>query len=291
MNTKIKSMMILFLASIVWGFAFVAQRLGGNIGTYTFNALRFALGAVSLIPVIKVFEKDADKQKAHKTIKPGILCGIFLFTASTFQQYGVVVTDYAGKSGFITDFYIILVPIFAMILFKEKVNKQALIGAVISIIGFYFLCINQSLTICLGDILLFVCAIFFAFHILAIDHFANNTYPLRLSLYQFATCSILSFIASFIFESYDIQAIKMAIIPILYGGIMSVGVGYTLQTIGQKDMDSTTSAIILSLESVFCSIGSVIFLKEVMTLQGYIGCILVFIGIIIAQLPSKTKTG
>ena len=178
-----------------------------------------------------------------------------------------------------------------MILFKEKVNKQALIGAVISIIGFYFLCINQSLTICLGDILLFVCAIFFAFHILAIDHFANNTYPLRLSLYQFATCSILSFIARFIFESYDIQAIKMAIIPILYGGIMSVGVGYTLQTIGQKDMDSTTSAIILSLESVFCSIGSVIFLKEVMTLQGYIGCILVFIGIIIAQLPSKTKTG
>lgn len=291
MNTKIKSMMILFLASIVWGFAFVAQRLGGNIGTYTFNALRFALGAVSLIPVIKVFEKDVDKQKAHKTIKPGILCGIFLFTASTFQQYGVVLTDYAGKSGFITDFYIILVPIFAMILFKEKVNKQALIGAVISIIGFYFLCINLSLTICLGDILLFVCAIFFAFHILAIDHFANNTYPLRLSLYQFATCSILSFIASFIFESYDIQAIKMAIIPILYGGIMSVGVGYTLQTIGQKDMDSTTSAIILSLESVFCSIGSVILLKEVMTLQGYIGCILVFIGIIIAQLPSKTKTG
>ena len=291
MNTKIKSMMILFLASIVWGFAFVAQRLGGNIGTYTFNALRFALGAVSLIPVIKIFEKNVDKQKAYKTIKPGILCGIFLFTASTFQQYGVVLTDYAGKSGFITDFYIILVPIFAMILFKEKVNKQALIGAVISIIGFYFLCINQSLTICLGDILLFVCAIFFAFHILAIDHFANNTYPLRLSLYQFATCSILSFIASFIFESYDIQAIKMAIIPILYGGIMSVGVGYTLQTIGQKDMDSTTSAIILSLESVFCSIGSVILLKEVMTLQGYIGCILVFIGIIIAQLPSKTKTG
>ena len=291
MNTKIKSMMILFLASIVWGFAFVAQRLGGNIGTYTFNALRFALGAVSLIPVIKVFEKDVDKQKAHKTIKPGILCGIFLFTASTFQQYGVVLTDYAGKSGFITDFYIILVPIFAMILFKEKVNKQALIGAVISIIGFYFLCINQSLTICLGDILLFVCAIFFAFHILAIDHFANNTYPLRLSLYQFATCSILSFIASFIFESYDIQAIKMAIIPILYGGIMSVGVGYNLLTIGKKDIDSTTSAIILSLESVLCSIGSVIFLKEVMTLQGYIGCILVFIGIIIAQLPSKTKTG
>ena len=147
MNTKIKSMMILFLASIVWGFAFVAQRLGGNIGTYTFNALRFALGAVSLIPVIKVFEKDVDKQKAYKTIKPGILCGIFLFTASTFQQYGVVLTDYAGKSGFITDFYIILVPIFAMILFKEKVNKQALIGAVISIIGFYFLCIKQSLTI------------------------------------------------------------------------------------------------------------------------------------------------
>ena len=98
MNTKIKSMMILFLASIVWGFAFVAQRLGGNIGTYTFNALRFALGAVSLIPVIKVFEKDVDKQKAYKTIKPGILCGIFLFTASTFQQYGVVLTDYAGKS-------------------------------------------------------------------------------------------------------------------------------------------------------------------------------------------------
>lgn len=289
MNTKIKSMMILFLAAIVWGFAFVAQRLGGSIGTYTFNALRFALGAISLIPVIKIFEKDVDKQKAKNTIKPGILCGIFLFSASTFQQYGVVLTDYAGKSGFITDFYIILVPIFAMILFKEKVSKQAIIGAIISIVGFYFLCINQSLTICLGDILLFVCAIFFAFHILAIDHFGNNTYPLRLSFYQFVTCSLLSFIASFIFETYDINAIKQAIIPILYGGIMSVGVGYTLQTIGQKDMDSTTAAIILSLESVFCAIGSAIFLSEIMTLQGYLGCILVFIGIIIAQLPNKTK--
>ena len=285
---KTKSMLILFLAAIVWGFAFVAQRVGGvNVGAFTFTAIRFFIGASSLIPVIYFFEKEEKDKDVKNTRIPGITCGIVLFIAVTFQHYGIMMTDFAGKSGFITDFYIILVPILGIFMHK-KTPIQAWIGAVIALIGFYFLCMNGgSFTINMGDVLLFIGAIFFALHITIVDSYSNSIYPLRLSCYQFYTCSLLAMVGSICFETIDLQAIKEAAIPILYGGLMSVGVGYTLQIVGQKDCDGTTSAIILSSEAVFCSIGSMLILKEMMSFNGYLGCLLVFIGIILAQIPIR----
>lgn len=288
MNKKARSIILLFITAIVWGFAFVAQRVGGNsVGSFTFNAFRFILGCISLIPVMMIFEKKPlDQEKAKRTIFPGILCGIFLFFASTFQQFGVMITDYAGKAGFITDFYIILVPIIGLFLHK-KTTKFAWIGAFVAIIGFYFLCINDSFSIHFGDILIFIGAILFAVHIVAIDHFANSIYAIRFSFYQFLVCAILSGTSMLIFEGIPNSSVLEAAVPILYGGFLSIGVGYTLQTLGQIGLDSTTSAIILSSEAIFCAVGSALILGERMTLQGYFGCAIVFLGLIIAQLPEK----
>lgn len=290
MNRKLRSVLLLFLTAMIWGFAFVAQRVGGNAtGCFTYNALRFALGSLSLLPVMMIFEKKPlDPVKRKHTVLPGIFCGILLFSASTLQQYGVMLTDVAGKAGFITDFYIILVPIFGLFLHK-KTGINAWIGAFIALIGFYFLCMHGSFSVNTGDLLIFICAIFFAVHILAIDHFVSKIYAIRFSFYQFLTCTVLSFIGVLLFENIPLENILEAVLPILYGGIFSVGIGYTLQTLGQIGLDSTTSAIILSSESVFCAIGGAILLNEVMDLQGYFGCALVFAGIIIAQLPSRKK--
>lgn len=290
MNTKFRSILILFITAIIWGFAFVAQRVGGDsAGCFTFNALRFALGCLSLIPVMMIFEKKPlDQVKRKNTILPGIICGVILFSASTLQQYGVMLTDFAGKAGFITDFYIILVPIIGLFLHK-KTTINAWIGAIIALVGFYFLCMNGTFTINIGDALIFGCAILFAFHIIVIDHYANSIYAIRFSFYQFLTCTVLSAIGMILFENIPMTNIKDALIPILYGGIFSVGIGYTTQTIGQIGLDPTTSAIILSSESIFCAIGSALLLHEVMTPQSYFGCFLVFAGIIIAQLKQKEK--
>lgn len=287
---KVKSMIILFLAAIVWGFAFVAQRVGGvNVGAFTFTAIRFFIGATSLIPVIYVFEKKEMNKDVKDTKIPGLICGIVLFIAVIFQHFGIMMTDFAGKSGFITDFYIILVPMFGIFMHK-KTPLQAWIGAFVALIGFYFLCMNGgTFTINMGDVLIFIGAIFFALHISIIDSYSDRIYPLRLSCYQFYTCSLLAMIGSICFETINLNAIIDAAIPILYGGLMSVGVGYTLQCVGQKDCDSTTSAIILSSEAVFCSLGSMLILKEMMSPVGYLGCALVFVGIILAQIPMKRK--
>lgn len=287
---KTKSIITLFLAAIVWGFAFVAQRVGGvNVGAFTFTAIRFFIGATSLIPVIYIFEKKESNKDSKNTIIPGILCGIVLFIAVTFQHYGIMMTDFAGKSGFITDFYIILVPILGIFLHK-KTQLQAWIGAFIALVGFYFLCMNGgTFTVNFGDVLLFIGAIFFALHITIVDTYSDFIYPLRLSCYQFYTCSLLAMIGAICFETIALQAIIDAAIPILYGGLMSVGVGYTLQIVGQKDCDGTTSAIILSSEAVFCALGSMLILKEMMSINGYLGCALVFAGIILAQVPTKSK--
>ncbi len=292
MNRKSRSLILLTLTAIIWGFAFVAQRVGGNsTGSLTYNAIRFALGSFSLIPVMLIFEKKADdRQKIYHTRYAGMLCGFLLFAASTFQQYGVMLTDYAGKAGFITDFYIILVPLFGIFLHK-KTTRSAWLGAGLALVGFYFLCMQGSFSINIGDALIFICAIFFAFHILAVDHYASSVYAIRFSFYQYLTCTLFSAIGMILFERIPLENILDASIPILYGGILSVGAGYTLQTLGQNGVDSTTAAIILSCESVFCALGSAWLLHEVMTFQSYVGCVLVFAGILLAQMPTRKKQG
>lgn len=283
---KVKSTILLFLTAMIWGFAFVAQRVGAEfVGAFTFNGIRFLLGACSLIPVILIFEREKfDKTKFIKTLVPGLIAGLFLFIASTLQQYGVEITQSAGKAGFLTGLYIVIVPLIRFFMGK-KTSVFTLFGAVFAVVGLFFLCMTgDEISFGIGDIVLIIGAFFWAGHILVVDKFVNDTSPLKFSMVQFLICGLLSIICAFVFEDIEFAAIKSAGIPILYGGLMSVGVAYTCQILGQKDADPTFASIVFSTESVFSAVGGAIILNEIMSGRGYFGCILIFIGIILSQL-------
>ena len=292
MKTKIKATVLLFLTAIIWGFAFVAQRVGAEfVGAFTFNGVRFFLGALSLIPVILIFEREkVDKSKFVKILIPGLLAGTVLFIASTLQQYGVEITQSAGKAGFLTGLYTVLVPLIRFVMGK-KTSIFTLFGAVFAVTGLFFLCMTgNEFTFGIGDIVLIIGAFFWAGHILVVDKYVNDISPLKFSLVQFLVCGILSMTFAFILEDIELSAIKSAGIPILYGGIMSVGVAYTCQILGQKDSDPTFASIVFSTESVFSAIGGALLLNEIMSGRGYLGCVLIFIGIVLSQLnPSVIK--
>lgn len=291
MNTKkIKSTILLFLTAIIWGFAFVAQRVGAEyVGAFTFNGIRFLLGAISLIPVILIFEKENfNKEKLKNTLVSGLLAGVVLFIASTLQQFGVEITGSAGKAGFLTGLYIVLVPLIRFIMGK-KTSVLTFFGAVFAVIGLFFLCMTgDEISFGIGDIVLIIGAFFWAGHILVVDKFVNNISPLKFSMTQFIVCGALSMIFALFTEDIEFSAIQSAGIPILYGGLMSVGVAYTCQILGQKDADPTFASIVFSTESVFSAIGGAIILHEIMSGRGYLGCVLIFIGIILSQLDIQT---
>ena len=292
MKTKIKSTFLLFLTAMIWGFAFVAQKVGAEfVGAYTFNGVRFMLGTVSLIPVILLFEREKlDKTKIRNILIPGLLAGTVLFIASTLQQYGVEITGSAGKAGFLTGLYTVLVPLIRFVMGK-KTSIFTLFGAVFAVVGLFFLCMTgNELTFGMGDVVLIIGAFFWAGHILVVDKYVNDISPLKFSLVQFLVCGILSLIFAFILEDIEFSAVKSAGIPILYGGIMSVGVAYTCQILGQRDADPTFASIVFSTESVFSAIGGAILLNEIMSGRGYLGCVLIFIGIVLSQLnPADIK--
>lgn len=292
MKTKPKSIILLFLTAIIWGFAFVAQKVGAQfVGAFTFNGVRFLLGTLSLFPVIMLFEKEkVSKEKFRKTLKAGLIGGIVLFLASTFQQYGVEITNSAGKSGFITGLYTVFVPIAAFLFMKKKTNVLTWIGAVFAVGGLYLLCMTGDEKVGIGDLVLLIGTVFWTVHILVIDRFVAEISPLRFAQIQFAVCAVLSIICALILEDISFVAIKSALLPILYGGLMSVGVAYTCQILGQKDADPTFSAIVLSTESVFAAIGGVLLQNETMTVSAYIGCGLIFVGIVLSQLELKKKS-
>ena len=292
MKTKPKSIILLFLTAIIWGFAFVAQKVGAQfVGAFTFNGVRFLLGTLSLFPVIMLFEKEkVSKEKFRKTLKAGLIGGVVLFLASTFQQYGVEITNSAGKSGFITGLYTVFVPIAAFLFMKKKTNVLTWIGAVFAVGGLYLLCMTGDEKVGIGDLVLLVGTVFWTVHILVIDRFVAEISPLRFAQIQFAVCAVLSIICALILEDISFVAIKSALLPILYGGLMSVGVAYTCQILGQKDADPTFSAIVLSTESVFAAIGGVLLQNETMTVSAYIGCGLIFVGIVLSQLELKKKS-
>ena len=286
MKTKAKSTFLLFLTAIIWGFAFVAQRVGAEfVGAFTFNGIRFLLGSLSLIPVILIFEREKfDKSKFIKTLIPSILAGVILFVASTLQQLGVEWTGSAGKAGFLTGLYIVLVPIIRF-LGGKKTSILTFFGAMFALVGLFFLCMTgNELTFGNGDIVLIIGALFWAAHILVVDKYVNDISPLKFSMMQFLVCGVLSIISAMCTETIELSAIKSAGIPILYGGLMSVGVAYTCQILGQKDADPTFASIVFSTESVFSAIGGAIILNEIMSGRGYVGCVLIFIGIILSQL-------
>lgn len=287
---KVKSTFLLFLTAIIWGFAFVAQRVGAEyVGAFTFNGIRFLLGTISLIPVILIFEKEKfDKDKFKKTLVSGFLAGIVLFIASTLQQFGVEITGSAGKAGFLTGLYIVLVPLIRFVMGK-KTSILTFFGAIFAVIGLFFLCMTgDEISFGIGDIVLIIGAFFWAGHILVVDKFVNNVSPLKFSMTQFFVCGFLSIIFAFFTEDIEFSAIQSAGIPILYGGLMSVGVAYTCQILGQKDADPTFASIVFSTESVFSAIGGAIILHEIMSGRGYLGCVLIFIGIILSQVDIPT---
>lgn len=286
MKTKAKSTFLLFLTAIIWGFAFVAQRVGAEfVGAFTFNGIRFLLGSLSLIPVILLFEREKiDKSKFLKTLVPSLLAGTILFVASTLQQLGVEWTGSAGKAGFLTGLYIVLVPIIRFFMGK-KTSVFTFFGAIFALVGLFFLCMTgDELSFGKGDFVLIIGALFWAAHILVVDKYVNNISPLKFSMMQFFVCGLLSIICAVCTENIEFSAIKSAGIPILYGGLMSVGVAYTCQILGQKDADPTFASIVFSTESVFSAIGGAIILNEIMSGRGYVGCILIFIGIVLSQL-------
>ena len=293
---NIRGSLILLTTAIIWGTSFVSQKLGMNyIEPFTFGASRFLLGALSLLPVIFLFNKinrgrDNNKSsnlsfKNRDLITGGILCGCAIFFAASFQQFGIVYTT-AGKAGFITALYMVVVPILAMFI-GRKTELYTWIGVVIAVIGLYLLSIKEGFTMEKGDAIVLMGTVFWALHILIIDRYVDRVDGVKLSCIQFVTAGILSLIAALIAEEPRLSGIIASKGPILYSGLMSVGVAYTLQIIGQKYTNPTLSAIILSLESVFSVISGAIFLNESMSSREILGCLLVFVAVIIAQVNPK----
>ena len=295
-KTQLKANILLLLTAAIWGLAFVAQKVGAEyVGAFTFNGIRFALGSISLIPLILLLNKKKENNDVKKeeggnslkhTIRAGIIVGCALFIATSLQQTGVMYTT-AGKAGFITGLYMVIVPILGLFL-KQKVNNTTWIGIVIAIIGLYLLSINEDFSISKGDLLVLIGSVGWAIHILLIDNFTKKIDPLKLSSIQFATCSILSLLVAFIFEDINMVGISAALVPILYGGLLSVGVAYTLQVVAQKNAKPSHAAILLSMESVFGAIGGAMFLGERIGSRGLVGCVLIFIAIIVSQLKPAT---
>ena len=298
-SKKIVSNMMLVLTALIWGSAFVAQSFGNDLlDPFTFNAARNLVGGIVLIPIILVLNKLKAKeiQEAHEFEKGGfnkmllvggILCGIALFGGSTFQQFGLKYTT-AGKSGFITALYIIIVPMLGIFI-KKKVPAKVWGCVLIAVIGFYLLSIKEGFTINKGDLLTLVCSLFFSLHILLIDYFSPRVDGVKMSCIQFFVCGILSLIAAFMVEEPKISAILLAWAPILYAGVLSCGVAYTLQIVAQKNTDPVIASLLLSLESVFAVIAGWLVLKQLLSLREGLGCLLVFIAIVVTQLPSRQK--
>ncbi len=299
-TSTLKNSLLLLLTATIWGVAFVAQSVSMDyIGGFTFNAIRNIIGAITLVPVILIFSKQdpaadqnpADRQKARKTlITGGICCGILLCLSSNFQQFGIKYTT-VGKAGFITACYIIIVPIIGIFL-KKKCSPFIWIAVLLSLGGLYLLCIipGEGFSIGKGDTLVLICAVLFSFHILTVDHFSPLVDGVKMSCIQFLVCGILSGIPALIFENPNITNILQAWMPILYAGILSCGVAYTLQIVGQKGMNPTVASLIMSLESCISVIAGWLILGQNLSSREIFGCVLMFGAIMLAQLPQKSAS-
>lgn len=292
----------LLMTAIIWGLAFVAQRVGMDyVGPLTFTGSRFWLATLVLIPVVyfndrsekkaltdsgkKEITKEEAAAERKKLLTAGIICGTILFIASILQQFGLVFTS-AGKTGFITALYIIIVPVFGLFL-KRRLGIKGWIGVVFGVIGLYMLTITESFTIAKGDFVVLIGAFFWAGHVLAIDFFVSRVNSVKLALTQFAVVSILGTITMFIFENPDWSSLVSCAVPILYSGILSGGVAFTFQILGQRNTSPTVAALILSMEAVFGAIFGFLILEEIMTSRELLGCVLMFAAIVISQLPNK----
>ena len=315
-----KSPVLLFLTAVVWGVAFVAQSVGMDyVGPFTFNCIRCLIGAVMLVPCIWFL--DGWKQRpdgascgrestgapdgascgrestgvpsgaldgSHALLAGGICCGLALFVASNLQQIGIRYTT-VGKAGFITALYIVMVPVFGIFL-KKRAGIRVWVSVALAVAGLYLLCITDRLALGKGDILVLLCAVVFAVHILVIDHFSAKADGVRMSCIQFLVCGLLSGVCMLIMEHPEMRLILQAWQPILYAGVFSCGVGYTLQIVGQKGTDPTVASLILSLESVVSVLAGWLLLGQRLSVRELSGCALMFAAILLAQLPERRQS-
>lgn len=295
---QMKNNAMLLLAALIWGCAFVAQSVGMDyVGPFTFNSIRSLIGALVLVPVI--FLMDALKRKSGMSeeevvqsrgdtrtlVTGGVCCGVVLAAASSLQQYGIMFTT-VGKAGFITAMYIVLVPILGIFL-GRKVRLRIIFCVAVSVVGLYFLCMTESFSLSVGDLYVLFCALVFAVHILVIDHFSPLVDGVRMSAIQFLTAGILCGVPMLLFEKPEISSILAAWMPVLYAGVMSCGVAYTFQILGQKNADPTVASLLLSLESVFSVLAGWVLLGQSLSGKELFGCALMFAAIILAQLPER----
>ena len=291
----VKSNTLLLITAAIWGFAFVAQRVSMEyLGPFTFNAARFTLGSLSLLPLVIV---SREQRTAVENIQPnpgfkfmifgGFAAGFMLFMGMSLQQVGLVYTT-AGKAGFITSLYVVLVPILALF-WKRSTNAGTWVGAVLAAIGLYFLSVTERFTIEFGDLLIFFCAFFWAGQVLIISWLSPKIQSVKLAFTQFVVCAVLSFVIAVIFEEISLKSLAQAVWPILYNGILSSGVAFTFQVIAQRHTHPAHASIIMSMEAVFAAIGGGLILNEVLGLRGLLGCGLMLCGMLLSQLWGVRK--
>jgi drug/metabolite transporter (DMT)-like permease len=287
LSAKIRSDLILLLAAVIWGFAFVAQRVGMDfVGPFTFNGVRFALGTLVLVPFLfsrkKFSPKDPSLQTSRKKILWGvIITGVLVFIGVSLQQVGLQSTT-AGKAGFITGLYVVFVPVVGIFL-GHRMNVFSWLGVLLSSIGLYLLSIKSGFHIEKGDLLVLGCAVVFTFHVLLIGWLSPRMNSYHLAAGNFAICAVLNIIVALIIETIDTGSILKAAVPILYGGLISVGVAYTLQVIAQKTAHPAYASIILSMEAVFAALGGWMILHESLSQRSLAGCFLMLAGMVVVQ--------
>ena len=305
MNTKVRSNFFLLLTAMIWGFAFIAQlESAGRIGTLGYNAVRYLLGSLSLIPVILLFERKKRGPGAKHDLRIGVICGVLLCLATNLQQEGITLMHSAGKAAFITGFYTVLVPLFAFLFWRKKTRWNVWLGALLAVMGLGLLCLPSSESVqgrdsYLGMALVVVATFFWAGHILLVSRLSGDLGSLTFSAFQFARCGLLSLLGSALLERVGPAAfwdqIVAARYPILYGGLLSVGVAYTCQVVGQRGANPTAAAILMSTEAVFGSLGEVVYYRWIapdpafrpMSALGWAGCAVLFAGILCSQLTFK----
>ncbi len=298
MSKKLKSNIAILIATIIWGSTFVAQSIGmDHIGPFTFQAARCFLGALILLPIIAISDRFTYKNDGKnflirwldkKLWKAGLLCGIPLFVATNLQQLGIVDTD-AGKSAFLTAMYIIFVPVIGVFV-GQKPSKWVPVSVALGVGGLYCLSCVGVTSIATGDLFLLGCAVAFAIQILAVDKYANQVDCLRLNCINALLCAALSGIVMLFTEEPTWSAVRGCIGSIAYAGILSMGIAYSLQNIGQKNLDSATASLLMSTESVFAVLAGWLVLNERLSFWEGLGCVLVFVAVILSQLPDKKKT-
>ena len=283
--------LILLITALIWGFGFVAQRMGmDHLGPYTFNVCRFLVGAFSLLPLLFFVRKKGSSSTDFKPSfwKFAILAGFALFGGATFQQVGIQYTT-VGKAGFITGLYVVIVPILGLYL-RQKIGRWTVIGCVLAVLGLYFLSIKENFSMGWGETLVLIGAFFWAVHVQVIGAANKRDFnPIKLALVQYLVCAALNLLLSLVFETFHLDQVILASGAIIYAGIVSVGIAFTLQVIAQKKIDPSKAAIILNLEAVFAVLAGWLFFTEVLTTKEWLGCGLMFLGMIFSQITAKKK--